>query len=109
MRQLVQLQSESSKFKNLNVELIFIFREEGEGVKGLKKIEKKLKPENRKQFRLALDPKKKSSAAYSAKRMTFDNYVIDSKGVIRAIIDGTKTGRATAQELIRELKQIEEE
>jgi hypothetical protein len=39
--------------------------------------------------------------------MEFDNYVIDSAGVIRGIVDGTKTDRATAKELIAILKEIE--
>jgi hypothetical protein len=41
--------------------------------------------------------------------MTFDNYVIDSKGIVRGIIDGTLRDRATAEELIKILKEIEAE
>lgn len=109
MRQLVQLQQQAEEFKKLNTELVFVFREEREGVKGLKKIQAKVKEANRKHFLLAVDPQKKSSAAYSSKRMTFDNYVIDSKGVLRASIDGTLRDRATAEELIKALKKIEAE
>lgn len=107
MRQLVQLQSKADAFKDLNVELIFVFREESEGVRGLKKIEKKVSEENRKVFRLAIDPKKKSSGAYSNGRMQFNNYVIDAKGIIKAEIDGTLRDRATADELIKALKELE--
>lgn len=109
MRQLVQLQKQSGDFKKLNTELVFVFREEGDGVDGLKKIQNKVDEANRKHFILAIDPKKKSSAAYSPKRMTFDNYVIDSKGVVRAVIDGTLRDRATAEELIKALKKIQTE
>ena len=103
MRQLVQLQQHADEFKNLNAELVFVFREEGEGVKGLKKIKDKHKTT----YRLGVDMNKKSSAAYSPKKMTFDNYVIDSDGVVQAVIDGTLRDRATADELIKVLKDIE--
>ena len=109
MRQLVELQKQADEFKKLNVELLFVFREEGEGVAGLKKIEKKVAEGNRKHFVLAIDPQTKSSAMYSSGRTTFDNYVIDSKGVIRAEIDGTLRDRATAKQLIAALKKIEAE
>ncbi len=103
MRQLVQLQSQADEFKKLNAELVFVFREESLGVEGLKKIRDKQKTD----FTLAVDLNKKSSKAYSSKRMTFDNYVVDSDGVVRAVIDGTLRDRATAQELIKVLRKIE--
>ena len=105
MRQLVQLQTEADQFKALNAELVFVFREESKGVAGLKQIKQKHKTD----FTLAIDPNKKSTKAYSPGRMEFDNYVIDSGGVIRGVVDGTKSDRATAAELIRILKQIENE
>jgi peroxiredoxin len=105
MRQLVQLQQHAEEFKNLNAELIFVFREESEGVDGLKKIKEKHDPP----FTLSLDMDKKSTKAYSAAPMTFDNYVIDSEGNVRGIIDGKLRDRATAEELIKVLKQIQEE
>ena len=109
MRQLVELQKQADEFKKLNVELVFVFREEGEGVNGLKKIQKKVAEANRKHFIVTIDPKKKSSAAYSPGRRTFDNYVIDAKGIIRAEIDGTLRDRATSEQLIKALKKIEAE
>lgn len=89
----------------MNAELVFVFREEGDGIEGLEKINKKHPTE----FTLAIDPKGKATKEYSPGRMEFDNYVIDSSGTIRGVVDGTKTDRATAEELIRVLKQIESE
>lgn len=105
MRQLVQLQQHVDDFKELNAELIFVFREESEGVEGLKKIKEK----HDTPFTLSLDLDKKSSQAYSPARMTFDNYVIDAKGNVRGIVDGTLRDRATAEELMKILKQIQSE
>ena len=105
MKQLVQLQEQAEDFKKLNAELVFVFREEADGVDGLKKIKEKHDPP----FTLSLDMDKKSTKAYSPERMTFDNYVIDSKGNVRGIIDGTLRDRATAEELLKVLKQIQEE
>ena len=103
MRQLVQLQQHADEFKNLNAEMLFVFREESDGVDGLKKIKEAQKTT----YRLGLDLNKKSSKAYSPKRMTFDNFVIDSSGTVRGIIDGTLRDRATAEELMRVLGEIQ--
>ncbi len=105
MRQLVQLQQHAEQFKNLNAELIFIFREESEGVDGLKKIKEK----HDSPYTLSLDLDSKSTESYSSAPKTFDNYVVDSKGNVRGIIDGTLRDRATAEELIKVLKQVQEE
>lgn len=105
MRQLVQLKERASEFKDLNAELVFVFREESEGVEGLKKIKEKHDPP----YRLVLDFDKESSRAYSPEKMTFHNYVVDTKGTVRGIIDGTLRERATADELIKVLKQIQED
>ena len=105
MRQLVELTKHAEQFRSLNAELLFVFREESEGVEGLKKIKEKYDPP----YRLMLDFEKKSSSAYSPERMTFDNYVIDSTGKVRGIIDGSLRERATAEQLVKVLKKIEEE
>ncbi len=105
MRQLVQLQEHADKFRSLGAELIFVFREEGEGVRGLKKIKAKYNTT----FKLAVDKNAKSSGDYSPKRMTFDNFVIDSSGTVRGIVDGTLKDRATAEQLISHLKDIQSE
>lgn len=104
MRQLVQLTPLADQFKSLSAEVIVVFREEGDGVEGLKKVLKTTKTP----FTLALDKDKKSSRAYSEKRMTFDNYVIEKSGTVKAIIPGTLRDRAKANELIKHLKEIEE-
>lgn len=104
MKQLVQLQKRADEFKALNTEVIFVFREEKEGVDGLKKIKQGTKTT----FTLALDLDKQSSKTYSPKQMTFDNYVIDKDGNVAAIIDGTLRDRATADELLKALKKIEQ-
>lgn len=104
MGQLVQLQERADEFKELNTELIFVFREEKEGVDGLKKIKEK----SRTDFTLTLDLDKKSSKAYSPGNMTFRNYVIDKDGVLRADLDGTLRTRATGDQLIEELKKLQE-
>jgi peroxiredoxin len=103
MRQLVQLQKQADEFKALNTEMIFVFREEQSGVDGLKKIKEKTESD----FTLSLDPDKKSTNVYSTKRMTFDNFVIDRKGNVRAIIDGTLRDRATADELLKVLRALD--
>jgi peroxiredoxin len=103
MRQLVQLQKQSDDFKALNTEMIFVFREEKDGVDGLKKIRDKTKTG----FTLTFDLDKKSTKAYSTKRMTFDNFVIDRKGDVQAVIDGTLRDRATADELLKVLRKLE--
>jgi peroxiredoxin len=103
MRQLVQLQKQADEFKALNTEIIFVFREEKSGVDGLKKIKDKTGSD----FTLTLDLDKQSTNVYSTKKMTFDNFVIDRKGIVRAIIDGTLTDRATADALLKVLRKLE--
>jgi len=103
MRQLVQLQTQADEFKALNTEMIFVFREEKSGVDGLRKIRDKTKTD----FTLTLDLDKQSTKVYSTKKMTFDNFVIDRKGTVRAVIDGTLRDRATADELLKVLRKIE--
>lgn len=103
MRQLVQLQENAKQFADLNAELVFVFREEQEGTAGLQKILDRTKTE----FTLAVDLDKESSGVYSPKKMTFNNFVIDKEGILRAEIDGTLRVRATAEQLIDTLKEIE--
>ena len=102
MRQLVQLQKQADDFKAANAELIFVFREEQSGIDGLEKIKEKAKTD----FTLTLDLNKESTAAYSPKKRTFDNFVIDRNGTVRAVIDGTLRDRATAEELLKALRNL---
>ncbi len=103
MAQLVELQKRADEFTDLEAELIFVFREESEGVDGLKKIRDKHKPS----FTLALDLDKESSGAFSGEKMTFDNFVIDKQGNIAAIIPGTLKVRATGDALVKVLKDLQ--
>lgn len=103
MAQLVELQKHAEDFKKLDAELIFVFREEQKGVEGLEIIRERQKT----QFTLALDLNKKSSHAYSSRRGTFDNFVIDKEGKVVKIIDGTLKKRATAEALLKTLKELE--
>ena len=103
MRQLVELHKYSAEFKKLNTELVFVFREEAEGVKGLQKIKDKTGTG----YVLSVDPNKASTKSYSPGRLVFDNYVINKNGNIQAIIPGTLRTRATAEQLLKHLKSIE--
>ncbi len=100
---MVQLQKHADEFKTLNTELVFVFREEQEGTAGLQKIKDRTKTD----FVLAADLNKESSSAYSPKNRTFDNYVISKDGKVKAIIPGTLTTRATSEQLLKHLKEIE--
>lgn len=100
---MVELQKQSADFKELNTELIFVFREEKEGVEGLKKIKERTKTS----YTLAVDLDKKSTGGYSPRRMTFDNFVVDKTGTVRAVVDGTLRTRAKAAQLLKTLKEIE--
>ena len=103
MKQLVQLQKQAKKFEELNTEVVLVFREEKEGIAGLKKIKKRTKTT----FTLAVDLNKKSSHQYSSVNRTFDNYVIDKSGVIRAVIDGTLMKRANSDQLMAVLADLQ--
>lgn len=96
---------QAKEFEALNAEIICIFREESEGAKGLQKVQDKIETT----FTLAVDRDKASTEPYSTKRMTFDNFVIDKTGKVKAIIPGTLKIRATAEQLIKNLKEIESE
>lgn len=103
MKQLGELQGHAKAFEALDAELIFVFREEREGVEGLKKIQKRFPTK----YTLTLDFDKKSSEAYSSQRGTFDNYVIGKDGKIAEVIDGTLRTRATSKQLIEVLEKLQ--
>ncbi len=104
MRQLVELQEHAKEFEAVNTGVIFVFREEREGVAALKKMRDKYKTT----FTLTLDYEKKSTMGYSPANRTFDNYIVDADGVVRAVIDGTLRTRAKADALLKTLKSLEE-
>ena len=103
MRQLVELQKQYDEFKALNAELIFVFREEKEGIEGLKKIKTKTATT----YTLATDLNKTSTLPYSTRKMTFDNFVVAKDGTVKAVIDGTLRDRATSDQLLEALRKIE--
>ena len=103
MRQLVQLQERAAEFQKAKTKLVFVFREEEDGVDGLKKIKSRVATD----YTLALDLDKQSSKPYSEKKMTFDNYVIRKDGTVKAIIDGSLRTRATADDLLKAIREFD--
>ena len=89
----------------MGVEVVAVFREEKEGLAGLKKIEAVTKVP----FTLALDTPPTATKAYSNGRKEFANYVVDKDGVIRGIIDGSVKNRAKSSKLIEIVKSVESE
>ena len=104
MAQLGELNKNGAKeFEKLGVEVVAVFREEKEGLKGLQLI----KAKTRVPFTLALDTPASGTKAYSTGRKEFDNYVVDKNGVIKGIVDGSLKSRARASKLIEIVKSVE--
>ena len=79
MKQLGELQKNGAQqFKELGVEVVAVFREEREGIAGLKKIKNRTKVD----FTLALDTPANATKAYSNGRKDFDNYLVDGTGCL---------------------------
>jgi peroxiredoxin len=102
MRQLGQLQKDYAKFKEYDAEIVCVFREEELGAEGLKRSKAKCKAE----FPLVSDWKKKTTGPYSPEG--FATYVIDREGVIRTVLNGTKSRRPTSAAMLKKLSQIAE-
>lgn len=102
MRQLVQLKKSEERFQEMGVEVIAVFREEQNGVEGLKKIKRSTEVP----FTLCLDTGAEQTAKYSPGRREFDNYVIDQSGNIAAKIDGDLRNRATSEQLFTVLEGL---
>ena len=105
MAQLVKLQERAEELEAADTEVIVVFREERDGVEGLRKSQARAKST----FRLALDLGKKTTAAYSPRKGQFANYVIGRDGIVRGLVDGDLRKRATADQLITLLKEINSE
>ncbi len=104
MAQLVQLQENvSDQIKQHNANVLVVFREESEGQEGLKKVVEQTKTE----FTLALDTNAEATQRYSPGKMVHDSYIIDSEGVIRAILAGTRYDRAQPDEFAKALTDME--
>jgi len=103
MRQLGELNKNGAQqFKEMGVEVVAVFREERDGLDGLKKIKKKTKVG----FTLALDTPADATKAYSSGRREFDNYLVDGSGVIQGVIDGSLKTRAQSEQLVKMIKSL---
>ena len=103
MKQLGELQKNGAQqFRELGVEVVAVFREEREGIAGLKKIKNRTKVD----FTLALDTPANATKAYSNGRKEFDNYLVDGTGVIRGVIDGSVKTRAQSEQLVKMIKSL---
>lgn len=97
MKQLVELnRNGAAQFKELGVEVVAVFREEKEGLAGLKKIKQRVDVD----FSLALDTPATVTKAYSNGRKEFDSYVVDNHGIVKAVIDGSLKTRAQTEQLL---------
>ena len=99
MKQLVQLQSSAADFDKLNAERIVVFREEKDGIKGLKKSQAKTKFPN-----LLLDSPAKVTIDWS--KGTFATYLINDKGVVKAVLGGTKIARPTSEDVLNKAQEV---
>ena len=97
----MQLQENYDAIREHDAEVIVVFREDQEGVEGLKKCRDSADAE----FPLLSDLNKESSGAYSGDG--FQTYVIDKAGVIRAVLDGTLRDRPMADEILSRLERLE--
>ncbi len=103
MAQLVQLQENvGDLFKKHNANVLVVFREESEGQGGLTKVVDQTKTE----FTLALDTNAEQTKQYSPGDMVHDSYIIDSAGMIRAILAGKRYDRAQADEFAKALNDL---
>ena len=103
MEQLVQLQNNlGEQLKEHNANVIVVFREESEGQAGLQKVVEKTKTP----FTLALDTDAVQTSRYSPGDRVHDSYIIDSDGVIRTILAGTRYDRAQSDEFAEALKDL---
>ena len=104
MEQLVQLQGDlGDLIEKCNVSVLVVFREESEGQEGLRKVAEQTKTE----FTLALDTDAEETKRYSPGKMVHDSYIIDSEGVIRAILAGKRYDRARSNGFAEALHDME--
>jgi len=94
------LQKRSAEFDAAGAQIVAVFRENKEGVEGLKKVRQASKAE----FLLLDDPEKQQTQAYSPEG--FAAYVVDTQGIIRGVFDGTKTGRPDPDKLLAVVKDL---
>ncbi len=103
MQQLVQLQEQAGDLlKKHKATVLVIFREETEGQEGLERVVERTKTD----FKLALDLDAEQTRRYSPGRRVHDSYLIDSQGIVRAVLNGTRYDRAKADEFIKALNEL---
>ncbi|RMG33109.1 MAG: hypothetical protein D6725_16345 [Planctomycetota bacterium] len=100
MEQLGQLQRHYRAFKKRNCEVLVVFREEQDGVAGLKRARATAKAE----FPLLLDLDAQHTGRYS--RGEFAAYIIDRRGIVRSKLSGTKTVRPAAEEILSKIDEL---
>ncbi|MBK1855228.1 redoxin domain-containing protein [Verrucomicrobiaceae bacterium 5K15] len=99
MRQLVQLRKDYDKFAEAGAEVLVVFREERDGLEGMKKSAKV----SQGSFPILLDEKSAQTKVYS--QTGYDTYIIDKDGKVAAKIEGTKKKRASNEEILAALKK----
>ena len=91
MRQLVQLQNRmGDQLLLYGAQVLVVFREESEGQDGLQKVANRIDAD----FTLAIDFNAQNTYRYSPGERRHDSYIVDARGVIRAILPGTRYDRA---------------
>jgi peroxiredoxin len=98
MGQLKSLQENYKDISKAGAEVIVVFREERDGVEGLKKSQKVAGAE----FPLLIDLGSKNTADNSTRGFT--TYIIDMDGMDKPILAGTKPKRPKAAAIIAALK-----
>lgn len=99
MGQLKDLSKHYDDIAKAGGEVVVIFREERDGVAGLKKSQQTGSAE----FPLLLDLGAKNTPDYST--TGFTTYIIDKKGKIETILDGVKKNRPNSEAIIEALKK----
>jgi len=98
MGQLKDISNHYEEITQAGGEVIVVFREEQEGVAGLKKSQKTASTE----FPLLVDLGAKETADYST--TGFTTYILDKKGKVETILSGKKTKRPSAEDILAALK-----
>ena len=100
MRQLGQLQDSYDDFRDLNTEVVAVFREEQKGAEGLQMARERTEAS----FPMGLDLGAEQTAEYSPKG--FSTYIIGADGTIKAVFPGTKMIRPSAEKILESLQGI---
>jgi len=98
MGQTKLLQKAYDEIQEAGAEVVVVYREEKDGVEGLKQIREITGAK----FPLLLDLNNKQTGEYS--KTGYTTYVIDSDGKVTDIIDGIKTQRPTVKQILTALE-----